>query len=348
MKLLITGGCGFIGSNLIHHIYQKYPNYIIWNLDALTYAGNLENLSEIQQKEALLPPREKRYHFVHGNICDPVLLENLLSSHQFDAILNLAAESHVDRSIMGAGDFIKTNIQGVHTLLDAARKHKIQRFIQMSTDEVYGDRHGATSPAAEHDTLRPSSPYSASKAAADLLIQSYIRTFKFPAIIVRPSNNFGAYQYPEKLIPLTITNLLQEIKVPVHGDGLQERSWLFTKDCCNALDVILHQGHEHEIYNIGGTQKKIIEIIEHIAGILDKDHNEFIEYVSDRPGQDKKYELHDHKLRTRHNWSNEYTFDDAIKIVVQWYIDNPSWWQGIRNNDLFRQHYVKQAMGKWF
>lgn len=348
MKLLITGGCGFIGSNLIHHFYAVHPDYTIWNFDALTYAGNLNNLKDIQDAEALVPATKKRYHFVHGNICDQALVENLLSAHRFDAILNLAAESHVDRSIIGAGDFITTNIQGVHILLSAARKYKIPRFIQISTDEVYGDRASSNIPASEEDALRPSNPYSSSKASADLLVQAYIRTFKFPALIIRPSNNYGTHQYPEKLIPLTITNLLQGIKVPVHGDGQQVRSWLFVKDCCRAIDIILRQGQEKEIYNVGGPPKKNIEIIKKIAGILNKDYPKFIKYIKDRPGQDRKYWIDSGKIKTRHNWNNKYEFNEAVKLVVKWYLDHPDWWQEVRNNQAFKDHYQKQVNGKWF
>ena len=347
MKLLITGGYGFAGSHLVRHIFTTYPTYKIWNLDLLTYAANPANLWDIEELEKELPPSARRYRFVQGDICDKLLIDTLIEEHKFDAIINLAAETHVDRSIHESKNFIKTNVLGIHTLLDAIRAHKVPRFVHISTDEVYGDRDGRDS-AHEASEFTPSSPYSASKAAGDFLIQSYVRTFGIPAIIIRPSNFYGSHQYPEKLIPLAATNMLEGKKVPVHGDGTQIRSWLFVHDACHAIDVLLHRGHEGELYNIGGIEKKNIDVIHTVAEILQKDPTLHIEFTPDRPGQDKKYSLNWSKFQQAHEWKAEDHFDENMRKTVTWYLENPHWWQPLKQMSSYADHYSRQKQGRWF
>lgn len=347
MRILITGGCGFIGSHLTRHLFLSYPEYKIWNLDLLTYAGNPENLKDIEETERELPVEQKRYFFIRGDICDHELIAVLLEKEKFDAIINLAAETHVDRSIYESKSFIKTNVQGVHTLLDAVRKFKIPRFIHISTDEVYGDRHGENG-AEENHAFSPSSPYSASKAAGDFLIQSYVRTFGLPAIILRPSNNFGTHQYPEKFIPLATSNMFEGKKIPIHGDGRQIRTWLYVKHTCEAIDILLHQGIIGEIYNIGGTEIENLEIVNTIAKILGKNSAEHIEFTKDRPGQDKKYSLNWNKFKKHYNWEPKGDFNDHMRKTVTWYIENPSWWRSIKESSAYQDHYARQKQGRWF
>lgn len=347
MKLLITGGCGFMGSHAVRYFYENYPTYKIWNLDLLTYAANTLNLKDIEDNEANKDVSKRRYNFVQGDICDNVLVEGLFKKHKFDAIINFAAETHVDRSIHESKNFIRTNVQGVHTILDEMRKYKIKKLIHISTDEVYGDRYGLDS-AHEETSFSPSSPYSASKAAADFLIQSYVRTFDLPAVIVRPSNNFSTHQYPEKLIPLTITNVLEGKKVPIHGKGKQVRSWLHTDELCLALDSLLHSDRVGEIYNIGGVEIENIEVVKTIIGFLGKKPSDFIEYTKDRPGQDKRYSLDSTKLKKHHKLILGKNFIKNLESVVSWYIKNKEWWQAIKSTPVFRDHYNRQSQGKWF
>lgn len=347
MNILVTGGLGFMGSNLVRHLFEHYPDYHIWNLDLITYAGNPENLRDIEEQEARLPEAQKRYHFVRGDICDERLLSYLFSERHFDAVIHLAAESHVDRSITDTRHFIRTNIQGTHALLDAIKKYPVKRFIHISTDEVYGDRtdHGA---AREDTAFQPSNPYSASKAAGDLLVQSYIRTHGIPAIIVRPSNNFGPRQYPEKFIPLAISNLLQNEKIPIHGTGNYTRSWLFVDDFCRGVTILLRQGTLGEAYNIGGVPKTNTEIARFIASHLKKNPDDVFEYVKDRPGQDKSYLLNWEKIRTTHNWEQQYRFEDALARTVEWYVAHRKWWEQVRETPGFQAYYKEQREGKWF
>lgn len=347
MKLLITGGYGFMGSHTVRHFYYSYPEYKIWNLDLLTYAANPLNLKDIEIAEKKNSRIGKRYNFVHGDICDHVLIDKLFKTHKFDAIINFAAETHVDRSIHESKHFITTNVQGVHTLLDAVRKYKTPKFIHISTDEVYGDRHGIDS-AHEETAFSPSSPYSASKAAADFLIQSYVRTFNLPIIIVRPSNNFGTHQYPEKLIPLITTNVLEGKKIPIHGKGNQIRSWLHTSDLCKSLDVLLHKGRDGEIYNIGGVELRNIDMVKMITDLLGKKHKDHIEYTKDRPGQDKKYSLDSNKLKKHYGLIFGKPIIEKIKDIVFWYKENQDWWKAIKSTPSFKDHYIRQSKGKWF
>ena len=317
MKILITGGCGFIGSNFIRGMLKKYPAYKIVNLDKLTYCGNPDNLRDIE--------KDKRYSFVKGDICDKKAVESAIKS--CDVVINFAAESHVDRSIEDASAFIRTNIQGVYVLLEAAKKHNIKRFIQISTDETYGSiRKGSFS---ETSLLHPNSPYSAAKAGGDHLALAYYTTFKLPVIVTRSSNNFGPYQYPEKVIPLFITNLLANKKVPLYGDGLNVRDWLYVADNCGAIDLILHKGKIGEIYNIGGSFEipniELTNIILKFLGKTDK----MINYVPDRMGHDRRYSLDSSKIK-KLGWQPSKDFNIAIKETINWYKANTTWWQKLK------------------
>lgn len=333
MNILITGGCGFIGSNFIRHILNKYPDSRVINLDKLTYAGNPENLKDIENYP--------RYGFVKGDICDSRLVDHLVSKRP-DAIINFAAESHVDRSILGAEDFIKTNITGTHTLLEAAKKYKTQRFIQISTDEVYGSTKEGS--FKENDPLIPSSPYSASKAAADVLANSYFKTYNLPVVITRSSNNFGPYQYPEKFISLSITNLIEDKKIPLYGNGLNVRDWLYVLDNCEAIDLILHKGKEGEVYNIGGGNELTnLEIARLVLQEFREDESH-IEYVKDRPGHDWRYSLDFTKIKEDLGWQPRYNFKEALKDKIAWYKNNEDWWRKIKSGEYLE--YYKQQYGK--
>lgn len=325
MKLLVTGGVGFIGSNFIRHIRQEHPDWEITNLDKLTYAGNLENLKDIQDQPG--------YHFVKGDIANRKLVDKLLSQG-VDVIVNFAAESHVDRSILDASPFIETNVKGTQVLLEGAKNHGIQRFIQVSTDEVYGsiDRGCFT----EESPLSPNSPYSASKTAADLLCRAYFKTHHLPAIVTRCTNNFGPYQFPEKLIPLAITNALEDKPIPVYGDGLNVRDWIFVADHCRALDAVIQKGQPGEIYNIGGGNEKTnLELIRKLLELLDKPQS-LIQFVTDRPAHDRRYALDCARIATELGWKPAYSFEKALSATVDWYLKNESWWRSIKSGE-----YVK-------
>ncbi len=323
MKLLVTGGAGFIGSNFIRYYLKENPNDSIVNLDKLTYAGNLENLIDIEG--------DKRYKFVHGDITDFNLVDNLLKD-EIDVVINFAAESHVDRSIDDPSPFLNTNITGTQLILESSRRNKIQRFIQVSTDEVYGslDPIGLFT---ERTALRPNSPYAASKASADLLTRAYFKTYSFPAIITRCSNNYGPYQFPEKLIPLFVTNALMDEPLPVYGDGLNIRDWLYVEDHCRAIDIVLKKGKEGEVYNIGGnTEKKNIEITDKILNILKKPLT-LKKFVKDRLGHDRRYAIDSTKIKMELGWEPKYQFEDALRKTIQWYIDNKTWWERIKSGE---------------
>ena len=317
MKLLVTGCCGFIGSNFIHYILQKYPDYKIVNLDKLTYAGNLENLKDIEDN--------KNYRFVKGDICDEKIVDEVVKG--VDVIINFAAESHVDRSIGNANPFVTTNFFGTYVMLEAARKHKIEKFIQISTDEVYGSiKEGSFK---ETDKLEPSSPYSSSKASADLLALSYNITYKMPVIVCRSTNNFGPYQHSEKLIPLFVTNSLEDKKLPIYGTGENVRDWIFVKDNCAAIDTVLHKGKVGEVYNIGsGNEKSNIQITKLILKTLGKPES-LIEHVDDRLGHDFRYSLDTTKLR-KLGWQPEHKFEEAMRLTIDWYKNNPDWWKKLK------------------
>lgn len=316
MNLLVTGGAGFIGSNFIRHMLGSYPDCTIVNLDALTYAGNLNNLKGCDAGP--------RYTFVEGDICDRPLVSAVMMKHKIDTVVHFAAESHVDRSIADASVFVKTNVLGTHTLLEAARHAGVQRFIHISTDEVYGSRKEGS--FTETDILSPSSPYSASKAGSDLLALSYYATWNLPVIVTRCTNNFGPYQYPEKLIPLFVTNLLDGKKVPVYGTGKNVRDWIHVEDHCRAIDFLLGAGQAGEIYNIGGGNERTnLEITGTILQLLNKDAS-WIEYVQDRPGHDLRYSLDCTKLR-RLGWKPARSFEEGLEGTVRWYRENEWWWR---------------------
>ena len=316
--ILVTGGAGFIGSCFIRQMLNKHPDYKIINLDALTYCGNLENLKDIETNP--------NYEFIHGNICDKKLVKDITS--QCDCIVNFAAESHVDNSIKTPEIFIETNIKGTLNLLQAAKEHNIQRYLQVSTDEVYGTL-GETGYFYETTPLAPNSPYSASKAGADMLVRSYFETYKLPTLITRCSNNYGPYQYPEKLIPFFISQLLKGEKVPVYGDGLNVRDWLYVYDHCDAIDTVLHNGKVGEVYNIGGHNEKTnIEITHLILETMGKDETS-IKYVEDRLGHDKRYAISNDKITNELGWKPSMTFDEGIIQTIFWYLNNQNWIENI-------------------
>lgn len=345
-NLLITGGAGFIGSNFVRYLYQKYPRYRIFNYDLLTYAGNLDNLRDIEKKEAKKLKSKKRYFFIKGDICDEKLLYRLFAASKFDMVVNFAAESHVDRSIISSQNFIKVNVMGVHMLIDLAKKHKVPRFVHISTDEIYGDVGRGETHEKSH--LKPSNPYAASKAAADFLVQSYIRTHNFPAIILRGSNNFGFYQYPEKLIPLAITNLLEGRLVPIHGTGGHIRKWLHVEDFCSAIDLAMHKAGDGSIYNVAGRPKKNRDIIKEICRILGKDFKTHIRFVSDRPGADLRYAPAASKIEKALGWRAAKNIDADLEEIVEWYKHNQSWWKKIKRKREFLDHYQKQSRALYY
>ena len=319
MRLLVTGGAGFIGSNFIRYIIKKYPQYKVINLDKLTYAGNLENLRDIDNNP--------NYTFVKGDICDKVIVDEL--SREVEAIVNFAAESHVDRSIVDASDFMRTNVHGTYVLLEVAKKYKIRRFIQASTDECYGSI--AEGSSKETDALNPSSPYAASKAAADMLVHSYWVTYNLPVNIARSSNNFGPYQYPEKIISLFITNGLEDKPVPLYGDGMNVRDWLYVIDNCRGIDLILHNGKEGEIYNIGGgNELRNIDLTKTVLKLLGKPES-LIQPVKDRPGHDRRYSLDCSKIVRQLGWAPTFEFEKALQETVKWYVDNQWWWRKLKD-----------------
>jgi len=314
MKLLVTGGCGFIGSNFVRYILQKYRSYKIVNLDKLTYCGCKTNLKDIE--------KDRRYEFVKGDICNEKLVDRL--TKKCDAVLNFAAESHVDRSIDDALDFVRTNVHGVQVLLDSAKKHKVKRFIQISTDEVYGSIERGS--FKETSLLHPNSPYAASKAGGDHLALAYYTTFGTPVIVTRSSNNFGPYQFPEKITPLFITNLLEGKKVPLYGDGMNVRDWLYVLDNCRAIDLVLHKGKVGEIYNIGGGYEiPNIKLARLILKLMSQGDN-MIKYVADRLGHDRRYSLVSKKIE-KLGWRPTKDFKVAIKETVEWYRNNKRWWK---------------------
>lgn len=345
-NILITGGCGFIGSHCVRHFYRTHPEYSIVNLDLLTYAGNPENLTDIVQEDATLPEEKRRYHFEKGSINDAAFILSLCEKYNFDMIINFAAETHVDRSIISMSDFITTNINGARALMETVRTHRVPKFIHISTDEVYGTvPHGSSS---EYAPLRPSNPYSSSKAAADLIIQSFITTHAIPAIIIRGSNNYGTFQYPEKLIPLTITNLLEGKKIPVHGNGMHVRSWLHVQDFCDAIDLIAHHGIVSNVYNVAGEERTNLQILQLIAQCLDMSLTDRLEHIKDRPGADTRYAPDATKLREELGWGLKRNLQRAMPQIVDWYLKNPVWWQHIKAKKEYRDHYERQATGQWY
>ncbi|CCL00723.1 TPA: dTDP-glucose 4,6-dehydratase [Clostridioides difficile] len=322
-KILITGGAGFIGSNFVHYMLNKYVDYFIVNLDLLTYAGNLETLIEIQDNS--------NYKFVRGDISNREQMYKLFEEERFDIVVNFAAESHVDRSVENPDLFIKTNIIGTQVLLDASIKYGVKRYHQISTDEVYGDLPIDRKDLffTEQSPINPSSPYSASKASADLLVSSYYRTYGLLTTISRCSNNYGPYHFPEKLIPLMILNALENKQLPVYGNGENVRDWLHVYDHCTAIDLIIHKGNIGEIYNIGGhNERSNLEVVKIILNLLGKSED-LISYVNDRPGHDLRYAIDASKIQNELGWKAKYDFDFGIKETVKWYIENESWWKSV-------------------
>jgi dTDP-glucose 4,6-dehydratase len=319
MRLLVTGGSGFIGSNFIRHILSKYPGYRIINFDALTYAGNPENLKDIQG--------DARYTFVKGKIEDAALVSDLVRGA--DCVIHFAAESHVDRSIIDAQPFLTTNVMGTYVMLTASRDAGTKRFIHISTDEVYGSL-SDEGKFTEDTPLRPNSPYSASKASGDMLVRAYHETYGFPSILVRPSNNYGPYQYPEKFIPLMITNLLENRTIPVYGEGRNVRDWLFVSDTCNAIDLILHEGRDGEVYNVGGNaERRNIDIARKVLEMMGKDERA-ITYVADRPGHDYRYALDNSKIERELGWKPSMDIEKGLEATILWYRNNEWWWKPLK------------------
>ncbi len=324
-RILVTGGAGFIGSNFIRYMLERH-SYSIINLDALTYCGNLENLRDVED--------HPRYTFIRGSITDRELVNRII--RDVDAVINFAAESHVDRSIQDPEIFIKTNVLGTQTLLEASRREGIERFIQISTDEVYGS--AETGYFTEETPLAPNSPYSASKAAADLMVRAYHRTYGLPVNITRCSNNYGPYQFPEKLIPLMITNALEDRPLPVYGDGMNVRDWLHVEDHCSAIDLVLHHGREGEVYNIGGNnERRNIDIVRLILRELEKDES-LIRFVEDRPGHDRRYAIDATRIRNELGWKPRYSFREGIRETINWYIRNRKWWENIKSGEYLRYY----------
>ncbi len=345
-KLLVTGGAGFIGSNFIRYILDKQQDIVLLlNLDLLTYAGNLENLEPVKDNP--------RYHFVKGDIRDKALVEKLFTEYDFDTVIHFAAESHVDRSIVEPEVFLTTNIIGTQTLLDTAKRHwnlnpenkhsreyrPGVRFLQISTDEVYGVL-GKNGMFTETTPLAPNSPYSASKASAGLIVRAYHQTYGMPVNITRCSNNYGPYQFPEKLIPLMIHNIQQDKPLPVYGDGMQIRDWLHVKDHCSAIATVLEKGQIGEVYNIGGNNEKAnIEIVRLILKTLGKPEN-LITYVQDRPGHDRRYAIDNTKITTQLGWTPAYTFEEGIRETIQWYLEHSDWVERVTNGE-YQRYYEK-------
>ena len=331
MTILITGGAGFIGSNFVHLMLARHKDYRIINVDKLTYAGNLENLESVEH--------DPRYVFIKADICDQLRMEEVLREHKVDAIVNFAAESHVDRSIMGGAEFVRTNVVGTQVLLEIAKVYALRKFVQVSTDEVYGSL-GTDGKFTEETPLHPNSPYAASKASADLLALAYQHTFKLPIVITRCSNNYGPYQFPEKLIPLMIANALSDKPLPVYGDGLNIRDWLHVSDHCMAIDVVLHRGRDGEVYNIGGNnEKKNIDVVKLVLKHLKKPGS-LITFVKDRLGHDQRYAIDSTRIQRELGWSPSYTFERGIEETIQWYLDHQDWWKRIISGE-YQEYYRK-------
>ncbi|MEW6750252.1 MAG: dTDP-glucose 4,6-dehydratase [Candidatus Latescibacterota bacterium] len=332
-KLLVTGGCGFIGSNFIRHVLRRYPAYQVTNLDKLTYAGNPASLADVAG--------DPRYRFVQGDICDRQVCEPLVG--EADAVVNFAAESHVDRSIMGGAEFVQTDVYGVYVLLECARLHGVERFVQISTDEVYGSI--AQGAWTEDSPLQPRNPYSATKAGAELLLAAYHLTHGVPTLVTRGANNIGPYQYPEKRVPLYVTNAIDDLPLPVYGSGLQVRDHLFVEDHCRAIDLVLHRGTPGQAYNVGGGNDATgLQVADYILARLGKPRD-LIRFVADRKGHDERYALDCSRIRAL-GWEPQHDFASAMALTVDWYVDNPSWWRPIKARDDYQAYYRQQYGGR--
>ncbi len=336
--MLVTGGAGFIGSNFIRYMLNKYPDIKIVNFDALTYAGNLENLTDCENKP--------NYIFVKGNIANKEEVDYIFSKYKFKWVINFAAESHVDKSILNPMAFAETNFIGVCNLLDSSRKNDVSLFIQVSTDEVYGSL-GDSGYFTENSPIKPNSPYAASKAAADLMIRAYFKTYGFPAIITRCCNNYGPYQFPEKLIPLVITNALEDKPIPVYGDGKNVRDWIYVIDHARGIEIVWQKGKIGEVYNIGASQELTnIDLVKKILNILGKPET-LIKYVADRPGHDRRYAIDASKIREELGFYPAFSFDQALKETVNWYKDNRRWWERIKSGayTTYYEEWYKRQLG---
>ncbi|NLD73928.1 MAG: dTDP-glucose 4,6-dehydratase [Chloroflexi bacterium] len=333
--LLITGGAGFIGSNYVHYVLREHPEYRVVVYDKLTYAGNPDNLRDVAD--------DPRYAFVEGDICDAALVRETIATHGVDTIVNFAAETHVDRSLSDPGEFIMTDVYGTHVLLEAARELGLERYHQVSTDEVYGQVLEGSS--VETDPLDTRSPYSASKAGGDLMVLAYHTSFGVPATITRGSNNIGPYQYPEKVVPVFVTNAIDDKPLPIYGDGLQMRDYQYVEDHCEGIDVVLHHGTPGEIYNLGtGVETRNIDMARCILALLDKPES-LLQYITDRPGHDRRYSLCVDKIRTL-GWTSRHTFDQALERTVRWYVDNEWWWRRIKSGDAYSEYYRSHYGGR--
>jgi dTDP-glucose 4,6-dehydratase len=331
-RILVTGGCGFIGSNFIRHQLAAYPGLSILNVDKLTYAGNLENLADLSE--------DARYEFARGDICDREFISALLDRGGVDAVVHFAAESHVDRSILDSGPFVQTNIVGTQVLLDACRAHGIARYVQVSTDEVYGSL-GSEGRFTEETPLAPNSPYSASKAAADLLVRAYVHTFGFPAVITRCSNNYGPYQFPEKLIPLFISNAVHDEPLPVYGTGLNVRDWIHVLDHCRGIDAALRRGRVGEVYNFGGNSELTnLDLTYALLEVLGKPRT-LIKYVADRPGHDQRYAIDAAKAKRELGWEPQTVFRDGLRETIDWYLTHGDWISHVKSGE-YRSYYERQ------
>ncbi|RJP73424.1 MAG: dTDP-glucose 4,6-dehydratase [Candidatus Zixiibacteriota bacterium] len=332
MNLLVTGGAGFIGSNFIHYILREHPEVSLVNVDALTYCGNLENLSGVE--------KDPRYRFVKADIADAGTMAEVFAGASFDAVLNFAAETHVDRSITGPSVFLRTNVAGTQILLDLALKYGVPRFVQVSTDEVYGSL-PETGAFTETTPLAPNSPYSASKASADLLVRAYVHTYGMDAVVTRCSNNYGPWQFPEKLIPLMITNALEDKPLPVYGDGLNVRDWLHVEDHCRAVWLALEKGVKGEVYNVGGANEwHNLALVKELLAILGKPES-LITFVKDRPGHDRRYAIDASRIRRELGWRPTYDFASGLRQTVQWYIENETWWRRVKSGE-YQKYYQTQ------
>lgn len=330
--ILITGGAGFIGSNFVHYVLREHSDVSLINVDALTYCGNLENLKAAE--------KNARYRFIKADIADSEALEPIFQGTAFDAVVNFAAETHVDRSILGPQVFLRTNVVGTQVLLDLALKYKVRRFVQISTDEVYGSL-PESGIFRETTPLAPNSPYSASKAAADLLVRAYVHTYGLDAVITRCSNNYGPYQFPEKLIPLMITNALEDKPLPIYGDGMNVRDWIHVEDHCRAVWMVLDKGKAGEVYNVGGSNEwHNLALVKELLRILNKPES-LITFVKDRPGHDRRYAIDAARLKEELGWKPTYDFSSGLAETVTWYVDNETWWRRVKSGQ-YQQYYQEQ------
>ncbi len=332
MKVLVTGGCGFIGSNLVRLLLAERPGWRVVNLDKLTYAGNAESLADLEGNP--------RYRFVRGDVCDGELLAELWRTERIEAVLHLAAESHVDRSILAPSVFIDTNVRGTQVLLEAARELSVARFVHVSTDEVYGSL-GPTGLFTEETPLAPSSPYSASKAGSDLLALAYAHTFGLPVVVTRCSNNYGPYQFPEKLIPLMIANGLRDQPLPVYGDGMNVRDWIHVEDHARGLLAALERGEPGQVYNLGASSERHnLDVVKRVLSSLGKPES-LIQLVKDRPGHDRRYAMDASKAQARLGWAPRRSFEQGLEETVRWYVDHRGWWERILSGE-YREYYARQ------